>query len=501
MCTEFCLSNCDGEHHAILNALTRVKDKSSFATFRQLLRAYQIHGFRLDTAVPDPHPDFRYPLLHWAVVLGKTGVVKMLLNPPFNVNPKLKSSANETALHRLLNFMDDGNPNLSRILETTTLLKHSLTCEDDEKKTPLHICADILASCQKKELEIWKQVFNTMVDLAENKQEILKYHDNEGDTVLHTLSKREELVDLVEYVVYIGASFQVKNNARETPIEVSWRFSMPTYNLYLMLKSTLNYVESSESESSEIRTRATAGLSETKDYTKFFEEEIKSNRSDDGDIDEDYETGNTDDSSSSSSDNRSEDSLQRRVSEMSVSISNRLEELSSSDSENIIKNCRRRRGRSLRKRPRISDTSSDISDLCGEENSNKKFIKLSSNKSNGNEYKERRSQVKLRNKNSPKTKCEIPFKNCINEDNIKKESNVAKESNISWDQHKKTTVTEEKRYTEIKQHLLDVGVTLESRTMVHEKRLSAGQLRKRIFTAIRGIRELFEDDGIDSDSK
>ena len=148
-CSSFCTNKCEGDHHKLLLSLFQLKCKETFSQFKQLLRVYRIHGFRIENGIPDSRPNFRYPLLHWAAVLGQAEVVEMLLKAPYNVSPRLTTDHNqETPLHRLLDVMDRTLKPQS-ILTIVELLHDSLDCVDAIGNTPFHACAEALVSCSK----------------------------------------------------------------------------------------------------------------------------------------------------------------------------------------------------------------------------------------------------------------------------------------------------------------------------------------------------------------
>jgi len=371
-CTEFCARKCDGDHHAVLLSLIKVRNKETLAQFRQLLRAYLIHGFKLDRGVPDARPSFRYPLLHWAAVLGKVEALKMLLKPPFKVSPTLKTDSHETALHRLLNVMDK-NIKPSKVYEMVELLATCLDFVDEEKNTPYHVCADALITCSKCDLELWKQVFYKMIDCALDKEQLvatLNLANSDGETALHMLSKRDEMIDLVEYLLCLGVDISVTNTNGESAVEVAWRFSMPIYNFYHLIESTgigeiqgrnksftnkLNISCSSEPRT----TRASLGLSETKDYTEFFKEEA---------ISENENCSGDDDNCT----------LKRKLTHMNASLIDRLNEISEKGEPTMRRpklRARSRRATAARKiiSPLSSISSTSSSDASDEIVNNKTY--------------------------------------------------------------------------------------------------------------------------------
>lgn len=86
MCTPFCDSkkSCPGHHElllALLNCSDR-KDQQANVAFEQFQSTVKVHlkkGWKLDDDVPDPVQNFRFPLLHWAGVLGKSRVMEWMI--------------------------------------------------------------------------------------------------------------------------------------------------------------------------------------------------------------------------------------------------------------------------------------------------------------------------------------------------------------------------------------------------------------------------------------
>ena len=414
-CTAFCNSKCEGDHHPLLKSLFQVKSKNSLNRFDNLLRAYLIYDFQLDDGVPDSRPTFRYPLIHWAAVLGRVRVMRLLLQPPYNVSPRLTTHHNqETPLHRLLDVMDK-TVEPYKILAIVELLHDSLACVDAHGNTPFHACADALVSSTKGDVELWRQIFHKMIDSYADKTHlisVLNSTNGNTETVLHMLSKRDSMLDLVEYLLCLGVDLSVCNANGETAVEVAWRFSMTIYNFYhlttssggsntqhcpinassrgslkptssnntSLLQQQCNIPSTSDDAAVSIRTtRASLGLSQTKDYTEFFKD-------------------------GSSSDNDGEDSdhecsLKRKVSAMNRSLIERLNEISpvkkkKKKKQKKLYNNQQNQHQQKRKRLKMMDTSD-------ERNSSS-----SSSSSSGNELDDIVKSLKSSRKNQTVTKKE-----------------------------------------------------------------------------------------------
>lgn len=267
-------------------------DKVATERFRNIIEGYQMSGFSIHEKLQDPDQTFCYPLLHWAAVLGKVNIVKLLIQKPFNVSPIKTSHRNrETALHRLFVLWDD-HIDSKTFLELITALKTCIVVKDSEGRTPFHLCGQRLVECTNaKERKLWKDALCKMVNEVSSMDyyvdELLNYQDKNGRTLLHTLVKQDKLIRIVEYIVSCGADIGLENNRGETAKELAWRYSLSIYNL--LMKVTLKYNSYRCVTDQEKRTRASQGLSETIDYTQFFEEndmECDLNESDISEIEE-----------------------------------------------------------------------------------------------------------------------------------------------------------------------------------------------------------------------
>ena len=189
-----------------------------------------------------------------------------------------------------------------------------------------------LTSGTKKEIEFWKEVMSKMISSVKDdtlRRRILNYRDEDGDTILHIIAKQEKVIDVIEYLIYSGADLTLTNNADETPLEISWRYSMSVYNL-------LQAFQSSEVDYFDRRTRTSLGLSETKDYTQFFEQEEEE-----------------------------EVELKRKVSNTNVSLIDKLEKLPTVNTASTL-HCNRKRKRQDTRSELVSETQEEIEEISQE---------------------------------------------------------------------------------------------------------------------------------------
>ena len=87
-CTPFC-SPCDKgyKHHELLVALLNTKDvecgffdETDHELLKSVIKKYQSKGWNIDSEISEDNEEFRFPLLHWACVLGKIRTVRWLLD-------------------------------------------------------------------------------------------------------------------------------------------------------------------------------------------------------------------------------------------------------------------------------------------------------------------------------------------------------------------------------------------------------------------------------------
>jgi len=245
ICERFCRPDCQGDHHVLLIKMAEIDNWQTYEEYKTLLRTYKINGVieRFDAEIPDRRPDFQYPLLHWAAVLGNRMALKLLIKPPFNIDPATLSHDSDTALHRLIATEALQHMKPTKIAAIIKLLNKCLSVTDFNQNTPFHLVGDFLVNCSKSDIVFWKGVFYMMIDIYQNDIDlslVLNFTNFAGNTVLHMLAKRDALQDIVENAVRLGADMDIPNNASQTPCEIAWKYSPPVYEAFLKLKSNAN---------------------------------------------------------------------------------------------------------------------------------------------------------------------------------------------------------------------------------------------------------------------
>ena len=93
-CTPFC-SPCDKgyKHHELLVALLNTRDDcvgfsddADHEVLQHAIKKYKNKGWDINTEIQEENEEFRFPLLHWACVLGKIRTVRWLLDNGLSSN-------------------------------------------------------------------------------------------------------------------------------------------------------------------------------------------------------------------------------------------------------------------------------------------------------------------------------------------------------------------------------------------------------------------------------
>ncbi|KAK3102536.1 hypothetical protein FSP39_012045 [Pinctada imbricata] len=234
-CPPHCGYNCQLSHHplliALLNTVPRDNNPISFTALEATISRYEKIGeWSKDQDIPDPVKEFRFPLILWAAALGMSEVVLWLKQ--HNFSPHLRHpQTGEGALHLAIkSFMDRTNINHTEPLEDfkklVEYLPGALTFRDKEGNSPLHICAARIAVTDTKK-KMHRDFAEAMLESAiENNDAIvatmLNSQNNDGDTVLHLLSRHDRAFLLAKYIIKLDKTdLNLKNSKKETALDVA----------------------------------------------------------------------------------------------------------------------------------------------------------------------------------------------------------------------------------------------------------------------------------------
>lgn len=226
LCTPFCEENCEyqGQHNDMIMSLVDLHESD-----REILDAWKecviSLSYDLNKPLADPNPNFRYPLLHWAAMLGKVKAVQWLLNED---RVSLRSGnaqgiSNERVVFSMVRYLHEGvkckDPNqISKIFLNIldSLLRRDpnlLSVQElSNSNTVLHLCAKGEQGSTAPFLMYLKRTLVKLTEISYKSESlplnwlknILEHRNNEGDTFIDVAAKFNnqkeawKLIDLVK---------------------------------------------------------------------------------------------------------------------------------------------------------------------------------------------------------------------------------------------------------------------------------------------------------------
>ena len=241
-CTPFCDKTMEcPEHHEILQAVVNCTDQlghlSNLDVLKTSIEKFQTLGWDKNDDVPDPVPNNRLPLIHWAASLGKCNALEWMLNSGFNSRITV-AGAGENALHRTVLFLYKSRPKfttkeLKPKFRKICALLSNLMCVPDElnNDTPLHTAATMLLNSESR-LVFFQAALDVMAAQTREMPEhhraaVLDSKNNQGDTCLHLLSSVTEKVksdyacQAISALLRAGADKTIKNLNEQTPLDIA----------------------------------------------------------------------------------------------------------------------------------------------------------------------------------------------------------------------------------------------------------------------------------------
>lgn len=254
--TVFCPENCSVRHNEMILALSTSNDEhkrpADLSPLKVALYSHLQNGWNAQSNVPDALPEFRFPLVHWACVLGRIQALNWLLT-------KLKFKAfvtaertGETGLHRALRLLHqvrsrDAKPRSVRfICNKFRLIVHRLTEQDPnglflkdkvQGNTVFHMCAlcisqqeyvcselDYYDNCMKILLQCVNALQITEKLPADALHRALNSQNDRGETILHILARNNNSFLTVKYILSDHKEIVdklKKNHENMTPLDVA----------------------------------------------------------------------------------------------------------------------------------------------------------------------------------------------------------------------------------------------------------------------------------------
>ena len=231
-CTPFCEAKCKyaGHHHKILVAVINCVDNRSYNEFTKTITKFVRKGWKVDDPIEDPYPEFRYPLVHWATVLGNVMVLKWCVDQGLNLN-KRWGQRSETALHRLMvcgySALRENSHNILKTFKRLVkLLKVLLQSKDDNKDLPIHVAAKVLVERPLMGDSRFDPTYTEMLKIlvritCELDPELLNCRNRDGNTVMHILSQHDKGAEILKLLIENGADCDLPNAEGIKPIDIA----------------------------------------------------------------------------------------------------------------------------------------------------------------------------------------------------------------------------------------------------------------------------------------
>ncbi|XP_028392427.1 uncharacterized protein LOC114516994 [Dendronephthya gigantea] len=242
-CTPFCRP-CDKgyKHHELLVTLLNTRESETicprFSEDHELLKSvidkHRLKGWDINTDIMEENVEFRFPLLHWACVLGKIRTVRWLLDQGFSPTVQTKETK-ETCVHRALVTLPDltatksGRWSMQRFETLLPYFRDCLAMGNHRQETPLHLAAGCIL--QNKCYKLYENVLLSMLSEVKKlpyneKLACLNAQNGSGDTVLNLLASGCKSVTMIEQLMDMGADSMIVNKLNIGPLDNAERHGL-----------------------------------------------------------------------------------------------------------------------------------------------------------------------------------------------------------------------------------------------------------------------------------
>ena len=254
--TVFCPNNCSVKHNEMIIALSGIADACrnppDLGALKVALYSHLQTGWNAQSNVPDALAEFRFPLVQWACVLGRTQALSWLLTKMKFKAFVVAERTGETGLHRAVRLLHlvrsrDATPrSVEFISNQFSLVLYTLTEQDPhglfirdkvQGNSAFHICALCITQqgSINSELEYYENCMKILLERLSSLQTMEKLprdalkkainlQNDRGDSILHILSRSNVSVKTVRYLLsdYHEILYKfTKNGESQTPLDVA----------------------------------------------------------------------------------------------------------------------------------------------------------------------------------------------------------------------------------------------------------------------------------------
>ena len=244
LCAPFCEENCEfqGQHNDLIMSLVNLheSDRESMDAWKRNVISLSCD---LNEPLEDPNPNFCYPLLHWAAMLGKLKAVQWLLTEDRVSlrNGNAQGVSNETVVFSMVRYLHKGvkckDPSqISQIFVNIldSLLKRDPNLlsvqEVSNSNTVLHLCAQGEEGSTAPFLMYLRRTLVKLKEISYNSESlplnwlknILEQRNEQGDTFIDVAAKFNnqkeawKLIDLIKdkFVLSLRKAEEILNRRK-----------------------------------------------------------------------------------------------------------------------------------------------------------------------------------------------------------------------------------------------------------------------------------------------
>lgn len=246
-CTPLCSgsSGCSysGKHHELIMSLMKCANNAETekTEFKKALDKFAKTKWLRRDCVPDKNVEIRFPLIHWACILGKYKVLEYLVSEKdFELTVKTGKNQEGPLFSMVQNFSRGVDPKssfryiesmLGQVLEVFLKYMPEALCEKETNNDDsiLHCCARRCSSdtCSRALLKVLLlKIKESDKFTAEKEENFLLAVNKKGDTFLHLMVADEKSAETLNYLVrnFVSASEKLsktKNNQGKTPRQIA----------------------------------------------------------------------------------------------------------------------------------------------------------------------------------------------------------------------------------------------------------------------------------------
>ena len=220
-------------------------DETDHALLKSVIKKYQSKGWNIDSEISEDNEEFRFPLLHWACVLGKIRTVRWLLDYGFSATVQTKDTQ-ETCVHRALMTLPDitsmksGRLSMLRFESLLPYFRDCLVMGDHRQDTPLHVAAQFMV--QNRCFKLYENIFLSMLTEIKKlplakQHKCLNMQNASGDTVINLLASGCKSLMVIEKLLDAGADSMIVNKLNIGPLDNAQKHGL--VHIANFLKSSL----------------------------------------------------------------------------------------------------------------------------------------------------------------------------------------------------------------------------------------------------------------------